>query len=643
MQFRKYFFLFFCAIPILSFAQQNKVDSLVTLLQKAKADTTRAKLIIQMTEVLYLSNPDTTMLLCNQVIEMAGKNIPNSNDKEICSFSLSKANAIHNIGTIYYIKGDTSKAVSHWQNALSIRKKFNDNSGLIESYEAFNLVFSKNDLLQTLENRLKILEIAEKFSDKEKISESLRKTANVYNMIGNSDKSFEYAFRCLKMNEETGNKKDIATTLGMIGAFYYRQGDYTNTIEYYQKSLAIHTEIENKKGVAINYNNIGLVYQKQGDTANALINFKKALTLNEELRDTQGKANTFRNIADVFRTQKNIIMALYYYEKSLEGEKALSKAILLSSYNGIGETYLLANNFLLAEQYGDKALAGSKKMNFVESIKDAADLLQRIYRKQGRYKDALEMYELYVQMQDSINNDNSRKAIMKRQLQYEYEKKESTLKAEQEKKDAIVAEEKRRKNLFLLLVGAIAIAVAVIAGIIFRSLRITRKQKQIIEVQKTEVEKSKHIIEEKNKDITDSINYAKRIQQAKLPKREEINSAFPDSFVLFKPKDIVSGDFYYFHKNDKCVFIASADCTGHGVPGAFMSMIGSEKLDDALAHSADTSEILRHLNKGIKSSLRQTDSDESTRDGMDIALCSVDTDARVVKYAGANLLCLLHN
>ena len=157
----------------------------------------------------------------------------------------------------------------------------------------------------------------------------------------------------------------------------------------------------------------------------------------------------------------------------------------------------------------------------------------------------------------------------------------------------------------------------------------------------------KKVVEEKNKEITDSINYAKRIQQAKLPSIKEIQKALPESFVLFKPKDIVSGDFYYFHKNSSPmspsargiegeVFIASADCTGHGVPGAFMSMIGSEKLDDALAHSADTSEILSHLNKGIKSSLRQTGSDESTRDGMDIALCSLTTGSCVIKYAGAN-------
>jgi len=151
-----------------------------------------------------------------------------------------------------------------------------------------------------------------------------------------------------------------------------------------------------------------------------------------------------------------------------------------------------------------------------------------------------------------------------------------------------------------------------------------REQKQKLETQK--------------KEIVSSINYAKRIQQAKLPKKEEIYSSFPNSFILFKPKDIVSGDFYFFYRKEKSVFIASADCTGHGVPGAFMSMIGSEILRDAVSQSSDNSKILSQLNKGIKTSLRQSESDESTstRDGMDIAICSVDIENRIVKYAGSN-------
>ncbi len=157
-----------------------------------------------------------------------------------------------------------------------------------------------------------------------------------------------------------------------------------------------------------------------------------------------------------------------------------------------------------------------------------------------------------------------------------------------------------------------------------------------VKAHKLEVERSKLVTDEKNKSITDSINYARRIQQAKLPKKEDIYFALPDSFVLFKPKDIVSGDFYFFKKKGQSIFIAAADCTGHGVPGALMSMIGSEKLTVAVKSTEDTSEILHRLNKGIKKSLGQSDNIDSTKDGMDIALCSINTQSRIIKYAGAN-------
>lgn len=167
------------------------------------------------------------------------------------------------------------------------------------------------------------------------------------------------------------------------------------------------------------------------------------------------------------------------------------------------------------------------------------------------------------------------------------------------------------------------------ALVLIRFFQFTSKQGAEIIQQKAE-------IEEKNKNITDSINYALRIQQAKLPEKEKIAAALPQSFVLFKPKDIVSGDFYFFAENTETIYIAAADCTGHGVPGALMSMVGMERLEDTLAHYTSPSDILHHLNKGVKASLKQTEADESTRDGMDLVLCQVDREKRTVQYAGAN-------
>lgn len=158
----------------------------------------------------------------------------------------------------------------------------------------------------------------------------------------------------------------------------------------------------------------------------------------------------------------------------------------------------------------------------------------------------------------------------------------------------------------------------------------------IIDVDVTDRKIAEKTIQDKNKDITDSINYATRIQRSTLPHLKDITDAFPQSFVLFKPKDIVSGDFYFFHKSAEYTFIAAADCTGHGVPGALMSMVGAGKLNEAVSKSSDTSEILSLLNKGLKSALKQTESGEAARDGMDIAFCSVDTVHRTIHFSGAN-------
>lgn len=150
------------------------------------------------------------------------------------------------------------------------------------------------------------------------------------------------------------------------------------------------------------------------------------------------------------------------------------------------------------------------------------------------------------------------------------------------------------------------------------------------------IRSDKATLEVKNKEITESITYARGIQQAKLPKSDDIWAVFPQCFVLFLPKDIVSGDFYFFHKTEGKAFLAAADCTGHGVPGALMSMVSSERLTEAVAQTDDVATVLQRVNVGIKASLRQSQGQADVRDGMDIALCSFDTTSGQLRFAGAN-------
>jgi serine phosphatase RsbU (regulator of sigma subunit) len=282
--------------------------------------------------------------------------------------------------------------------------------------------------------------------------------------------------------------------------------------------------------------------------------------------------------------KKDYQEALAYFFKSLKlAEEIGDKRAIVKVLGTIGSCYLKHGNYSKAYEYCSKSLSLGKKINYTEFIANANYSLSQIYESkkfENHNSDiALKYYKEYIKGRDSINT----RKLVQAEINFEFEKKEILRKAEQDKKDAVAL-----------------------------------------------------VIEKKNREILDSIHYALLIQQAVLPVKKDIYKALKDVFILYKPKDIVSGDFYFFHKNEKYIFIASADCTGHGVPGAFMSMIGSEKLKEAVLQSTDTSEILKTLNKGIKTSLKQSDSYESTRDGMDIALCSIDTVNCIVKYAGAN-------
>src|SRR3972149_4734904 len=570
---KKIFLLFFFLLQIIFvFAQQTKIDSLKIKLQDSKSDSEYVRTLFDMANEYYLSKPDTIFIIS--------------------------------------------------ESALSISRKNNYKRGIAEAYvwEAY-----------------------------------------LYEQKGDIQKALNYFHLSLKLWEEINDKYGIGNCLNNLASIYDSQGEMSKAMDYYKQSYKILNEIGEKEGSAYALNNIGYSYNSLKDTANALKFYIQSLIIREEIKDSLGMGQSLYNIGSVYDNSGNINKALDYYNKSLKIRESINdKQGLTYPLNSIGKIYLKQKNINASFEYANRSLKLSEEIGFSENIRNAEELLSKIYFARNDFKNALVHYQKYILFRDSTSNEKNRKATFKQQVKYEYEKKEAILK-EQQEKERVVAEEKSRKQKIITwsVIGGL-LFVIVFAGFIFRSLRITRKQKQIIEVQKTEVEKAKHIIEEKNKDITDSINYAKRIQKAMLPHRRDIWAAFTQSFVLFKPKDIVSGDFYFFQahprplplggENEKqqvlpngedlggaLFFIASADCTGHGVPGAFMSMIGSDKLNDAVSESSDTSQILSLLHKGIKTALKQSDTDESaTRDGMDIALCSVDTNARVVKYAGAN-------
>ena len=287
-------------------------------------------------------------------------------------------------------------------------------------------------------------------------------------------------------------------------------------------------------------------------------------------------------------------------------------------------------NYSQALGYSQKSLELARELDLLDAQKDIHRQLADIYSSVGDYRKAYENHLLHKALYDSIYNVEEVARLTGLELQYAFEKEKQAEELEQQKKDAIQAEEEKRQLLVRnsLIIGCVLLAL--LFFVVYRSFLQNRRAHRILEQQNEKIEKQ-------NKKITDSIEYAQRIQSALFPPVEKRKGILPDHFILHKPCDIVSGDFYWMAKKDKRVFIAVADCTGHGVPGALMSMLGVAILCETVNKKASiyASAILNQLRGRIIHSLHQRGRKDEARDGMEMALCIIDFEQLKIQFAGA--------
>lgn len=621
---------------LIHFTSLGNTDSLRKELAKHRDDTTRLHLLVKISEG---SGTRDLKPVCEEAIELADK-LLSGNPSPAISYRIKvhKATAISGLAYSHMERGDIDKAIELVNNELTLYKEINYPAGVASTLNNLGVIYQEvGNLSLAIEHYSKSLKIREEIGDRKGIAESLHNIGSAYTELGKIRLALERFSLSLKIREELGDKKGIAESLNEMGLVYKDQNDLKAALDYFERALRLREGSGDKRVIAVSLNNIGLIYKKQGNIAKALENYERSLALREEMGDKRGISTSLNNLGNLYAEQGDPAKAKDCLYRSLALRKeARNKDGIATNYINISSLWIKQNELGLARAYADSSLDLAKEIGSLEGLRSAELMLSRVAVEKGDYKGGYQHYRQYIIYRDSLlSEENSKKAAQTR-IQYEFDKQEALRDAEQQKKDTLVAEEKRRQDILTASIAIGFLLVLALALLIYRNNLQRKKANKIITLQKEEVEKQKHIIEEKNKDITDSITYAKRIQQAKLPDKIKMQRALPRHFLLYKPKDIVSGDFYYFHKYSRGVLIAAADCTGHGVPGAFMSIIGSEKLDEALMASNDPSEILQHLNRGIKHSLKQTPGDDSTRDGMDIALCVLNTEEGTLQYAGAN-------
>ncbi len=555
-------------------------------------------------------------------------------------------------GLSFYFRSDYAKAMEYYTRSLKINEEIGDTKGIASALNNIAEIYRiQGDYAKAIDYYTKNLKIFEEIGNNKGVAASLMNVGTIYNIQGNLAKAIDYHTKSLKIKEETGDKKGIASSLINIGIIYWNQGDLAKALDYYTRSLKINEEIGDKQGIANSLNNIGTMYLEQRDFPKAIEYYARTLKIDEELGNKRDIASSLNSIGNLYKDQGDYGKAIENFTRSLKIFKEIEfNEGIANTLIGIGVIYYKQGHYHKALEKCKKSLNIAQEIGNVRQIRYTSNNLWQINKKLGKHRQALEMYELYIQMNDSILSIENKEAIIHQEFKYKYEKQAAadsvvaaeankvknaqlaTLKAENKQhqleadQQQLLANQQDQQKYFLY--GLLALAL-IFGGFIFNRFRITNKQKQLIESQKNQVE-------EKNKEILDSIQYAKRLQEAILPPKKIIKEYLPESFILYKPKDIVAGDFYWMESLNGWTYFAAADCTGHGVPGAMVSVVCSNALSKSVIEEkiAEPAAILNRARELVIERFGR--SEKQIKDGMDISLCAYHSSTGKVKWAGAH-------
>jgi serine phosphatase RsbU (regulator of sigma subunit) len=510
------------------------------------------------------------------------------------------------------------------------------------------------------------------------------KIANIFTGV-NSDSVRKYAG--MAQAKAPANSATKGDALLQFGNSYHMENKLDSALTYYEKALHYFEKINNNKGIGKVYQSFAVVKNSTGDIAGAIEDSKKAAEIYQKANWPLGMINVYSNISVSYLRLKKYEESIYYSRLAFSGSKQLNDSLkyyskmsdygsrLMDSKHKDSAVYYirLATPFLerngmysllipaytnLAGAMNDKdphqlkiakvSLLKAKDYTILSGAQDnlrfVYGLLAGVYITEKKIDSVAYYYAQTIAVMDTMARQEAMQLAQDMEVKYETEKKELQIQNQALEIDAKEAQNKQ-KSLIILLGSLALLGSGFFGAIAFINYRKTKKANLIIEKQKMQVElkneeitHQKELVEEKQKEIIDSINYAKRIQQAVLTGEDVWNKVSKEHFILFKPKDIVSVDFYWAYNtpNGRAVF-ALADCTGHGVPGGFMSMLGNSFLNEIVVENKifKANEILNRLRSKIISALEQKGMTEQ-KDGMDISLCVWNKMDHTLEFAGAN-------
>jgi serine phosphatase RsbU (regulator of sigma subunit) len=407
---------------------------------------------------------------------------------------------------------------------------------------------------------------------------------NIHESFGDYENTLKYWLEALKASREINDTSSEGEASNQLGLIYSRLCNFQKSLEYFHEGLKIRKELGDENGAASSLNRIGMVLRQTKRYDDSLEYYFKSLDIRKKNKQTSAIPWTLLVISSTYEEMKKYPESIRYYELGLTGG---DKRCTLQCLMGTGRVYTKTGEVQLAENRLLESLKMAKELKSLVLISEACSAIATYYELCDKPEKALKYYKQYIKTKESVQSTEVRSKLSNIEVSNAIEKSEN--------------------------------------------------EKEIYRLKHVDLKEAYNKIEEINKDITASISYASRIQRAILPEPREIKGLAENIFILLIPKDIVSGDFYWFSQvNDKLI-VAAVDCTGHGVPGALMSMLGNSYLDEIVNNKEiiDPARILDELTGEVRKALRQKGEREEAKDGMDIALCVIDKKQNSLQYSGA--------
>jgi serine phosphatase RsbU (regulator of sigma subunit)/Tfp pilus assembly protein PilF len=486
---------------------------------------------------------------------------------------------------------DPAAALSIIQNAYELSEQTKNDTLIYETRFTRGIAYySMGNLNSALKDFIDNRALAEKLNDPQRRIESSNAIANVYKDNERYDLALTTYREILELCRKKGLMEKTLLVRGNIAILYNCIGKYDSSIYITEEVLKALSGVKKQdyRFVSNLYGTLLASFTSLSLTDSVKKYTDTTLALKKYIGDNIGHAGNLFNLGSYYHSLK----------KYDEAEKYLRMALKADPDN--------------------LALVAEIKQQLASTIFEVK-----------KYEEAALLYWQTLKLKDTINKIHSAEALSEMEVKYETGKKEAELKRLSAEKEVDDLKVKQSRIWLIVSIGGICIVV-VVAVILFRQNQNRRQANKLLQQQNNEIVHQK-------KEITDSINYAKRIQLAILPPDRMVKRLLPNAFVFYKPKDVVSGDFYWMEEKNGIVMFAAVDCTGHGVPGAMMSVVGLNLLNQAVKEKGLTvpSAILQHLDTGVTETLRQSAEQDSIKDGMDLSLCSYDPKTLVLQYAGA--------